>query len=85
MDERKTTDMPLASGSDEWWRTAAGNVDVVEREKAAVQAKDYEAERIARYLESGGADQVGGWVGSVPGSYGARAIYRQLGRMWDWR
>jgi hypothetical protein len=77
-------DAPLAEGLDAtWWKSAGGNVDAAEQEKAAVQAKDYEAERIARYLESGGADQIGGWLGS--GSCSGRDIYRQRGRMWDWR
>jgi hypothetical protein len=76
------TDAPIADGLDDWWRTAA-SVDAAEREKAAVAAGDFQAHRTARYLESGGADQVGGWMGSPLAS--GRTIYQLRGRRIDWR
>jgi hypothetical protein len=78
------TNAPLADGLDSWWKSGAP-VDKAAAEEAAVLAENFQAERTARYLESGGADQIGGWIGSVPGSYGARGIYKERGRMWDWR
>jgi hypothetical protein len=78
------TDVPFAPGLDEVWH-ANNTVDVAEREKQAIAAEDFQAHRAARYLESGGADQVGGWLGLSPSGYGARGIFHQRGRQIDWR
>lgn len=83
MDEQKTTDMPSASGSDEWWKAAAASVDVAEREKQAIAAEDFQERRVQAYLESGGQTDIGGWRGASLGS--GRQIYAWRGRQIDWR
>ena len=74
-DETKQTDAPIASGADEWWRAAAGNVDTAEREKQAADARQYAAGRLYDYVS--GFTQ--------PPQYDGRAVFHRLGRMWDWR
>lgn len=80
MDEQKTTDMPWASGSDEWWRAADNGADAAERQKQTTAAQDFQAHRLWHYINFG--QDVGGWVGSV---MGGRAIYQVRGRQVDWR
>lgn len=69
-----------AQALDEWWKAAAGSVDVPEREKRAIAAQDFQAHRLWHYINFG--QDVGGWVGSV---MGGRAIYQVRGRQVDWR
>jgi hypothetical protein len=60
-DETKQTEPPIAPGLDAWWQNGPA-VDKAAAEEAAVLAEDFQAERMARYLESGGADDSGGFV-----------------------
>jgi hypothetical protein len=80
----QTKDMPTAFALDEWWKASTA-VDKEASEEAAVRAKDFQEQRVQTYLESAGQTDIGGWVGSAPGSYGARGIYQARGRQWDWR
>lgn len=70
------TDTPQeAQALDDWWKAVAGSVDVVEREKQAVAAKQYAAQRFNDYVT--GFTQ--------PPEYGVRGLFRRLGRGIDWR
>ena len=80
MDEQKTTDMPSASGSDEWWRAAAASVDVAEREKQAIAAEDFQGRRVQAYLESGGQTDIGGWRGHRSAA-AAKSTHGAAGRL----
>ena len=72
---------PMAAGLDEWHTRAAG-VDAAEAEKSA---KSWHDERIARYYESEGRDQIGGFVSPSPFGRGRQIDWTKWPRMWDWR
>ena len=67
------TDTP--QGNSRMVERRAGSVDVVEREKQAVAAKQYAAQRFNDYVT--GFTQ--------PPEYGVRGLFRRLGRGIDWR
>jgi hypothetical protein len=82
IDMTDETDVPIG-GLDEWWRAAASSADVAEREKQAIASEDFAAHRAARYLESGGTDQiVGGWA--RPSGMGRCNDYGRWPRMIGW-
>ena len=74
-DETKQADAPIAEGLDSWWKAAADNVDVAEREKEAIAAKQFAAQRLSDYVTSF----------TQPPDYGCRGLFRRLGRGIDWR
>jgi hypothetical protein len=78
----QTNDVLWAAGLDDW-HAFTSNADA-EQEKAAVEAENYQAERMARYLESGGADQIGGFVSPSPGGLRQMDWRRTSGNI-DWR
>jgi hypothetical protein len=84
-DKTDETEVPFAPGLDEWHAHTDNSVDAEGRQRATVEAEDFQQARAERYLFSGGMDDTGGWIGSMSGSYGARGIYAVRGRMWDWR
>ena len=59
---KQTDDVPGPGLDDLWWRAAASGADAAEREKAAVAAQDFQRMRAERYLLSGGADDLRGFV-----------------------
>lgn len=69
----KSDTVSLAQGLDEWWKTSVA-VDKAAQEEAAVLAKDFSAQRIQTYLESGGQTDIGGFVQPAIGGF----------RMIDW-
>lgn len=78
--------VPFAAGLDEvWWRAAAAGGDIVEQEKRAVEALDYDAERTRRYYESEGRDQIGGFVSPSLSGGGRQTDWRFAPRGIDWR
>jgi hypothetical protein len=54
------TDTPIADGLDSWWRHT-NSASTADKEKRAIKAEDFQAERTARYLASGGTDDIGGF------------------------
>jgi hypothetical protein len=60
-EEIKQTEPPWAPGLDEWHVHAASSADSADVEKRAIEAEDFQAERTARYLASGGTDDIGGF------------------------
>lgn len=60
-DQTNETDEPLASGLDDWWQHSTSGAGAVDKEKAAVDAADFQQARAYRYLASGGTDQIGGF------------------------
>ena len=54
------TEPPMAPGLDAWWQNGPA-VDKAAAEEAAVLAEDFQAERTARYIASGGTDDSGGF------------------------
>jgi hypothetical protein len=80
---KQTDDVQLAPGLDEvWWRTAESGTDIADAEKRAVEAQDFQQHRAFKYIMSEGREDIGGWRGA---GCSGRAIYRQRGRMIDWR
>jgi hypothetical protein len=64
------------------WRAAASSADVAEREKAAVEAQDFQLHRAFRYVMSEGREDVGGWA--RPSAMGRCHDYGRWPRMIDW-
>ena len=88
-DDTKTdeTDAPIAAGPDHTWWQNTNPVDAAEREKRAVEAKNYHDERTARYYESAGAVQIGGFAGqnASPFARPRNIDWTRMPRLWDWR
>lgn len=74
------TNVPTASGLDEWWRTAASSADIAEREKRAIAAEDFQAHRRWHYYNTG--QEVGGWA--RPSAMGRCHDYGKWPRMINW-
>lgn len=71
-DEQKTTEAPWAPGLDEWWRDARRSGNAADKEKAAIEAANFQERRALRYVFSEGREDIGGFVKSSPG--GSRMI-----------
>jgi len=82
MDDQ-TNDVPQASGLDEWWKRTASDADVADREKQAIAAEDFQAQRVQTYLESGGEADIGGFV--RPNMMARSNDYSKWPRMISWR
>jgi hypothetical protein len=77
------TEPPLAPSLDEvWWKRAESSADIADAEKRAIEAQDFQQHRAFKYIMSEGREDIGGWRGA---GCSGRAIYRQRGRMIDWR
>jgi hypothetical protein len=78
------TEKPIADGPDSWWKASAP-VDAAAKEERDILAKDFHDERVARYLESGGTDQVGGFVSPSLSGRGRQIDWRRMprGNVWS--
>jgi hypothetical protein len=72
---------PWAKALDEWHDNGTNAADAAEREKQAVAAEEYQADRRRHYYYTG--EDVGGWLGSP--SCSGREVYCLRGRTIDWR
>lgn len=84
-DNEAEADAPIAEGLDAtWWKSTGSSADAADKEKRAIEAKDFQEMRALRYLESGGLDDSGGYV--QPTLTRSRMVnWLQMPRGIDWR